>query len=222
MKKSIIMFVVTLLASRLVQAQGTIYLSNLGQTSAGSNPVGNNSWLAALFTTGNNTGGYVLNSVQLGMTDASGSPSGFTVMIYARSGNIAGFFPGNSLGTLNGSTDPSTGGIYTYTASGLTLSPSTRYFIVLTAGTAVANGAYDWSVMNTSSYNPDDSWAGSVTLGSNNGSSWTTLPTYPQFDFSQYAINATAIPEPSAVSLLLLGSGVLIYVRRIHKRQFHS
>lgn len=96
----------------------------------------------------------------------------------------------------------------TYAASGLTLSPSTKYFIVLTAGTAVANGAYDWSVMNTSSYNPDDSWVGSVTLGSNDGSSWRPLPTYPQFDFSQYAINATAIPEPSILGL----SGICILV----------
>ena len=215
MKKLIIMFVVTLLASRLVQAQGTIYLSNLGQTSAGSNPVGNNSWLAAGFFTGPNAGGYTLNSVQLGMTDASGSPSGFTVMLYARSGNITTIVPGNSLGTLNGSTDPSTSGVYTYTASGLTLSPSTHYYIVLTAGTAVANGAYDWSFMNTFSYNPDDSWEGSVTLGSNNGSSWAWLGgNSPQFDYSQFALNATAIPEPSVLSLFGLGGLGFIWHRR--------
>ncbi len=209
------MFMVTLLASRLVQAQGTIYLSNLGQTSAGSNPVGNNSWLAAGFFTGPNAGGYTLNSVQLGMTDASGSPSGFTVMLYARSGNITTIVPGNSLGTLNGSTDPSTSGVYTYTASGLTLSPSTHYYIVLTAGTAVANGAYDWSFMNTFSYNPDDSWEGSVTLGSNNGSSWAWLGgNSPQFDYSQFALNATAIPEPSVLSLFGLGGLGFIWHRR--------
>jgi hypothetical protein len=85
------------------------------------------------------------------MADASGNPSGFTVMLYSAIGNLA-VLPGSSLGTLSGSTDPATGGIYTYTApSNLTLSSTTLYFIVLTAGTAVANGAYTWS---ESSYPP--------------------------------------------------------------------
>ncbi|HVU07402.1 MAG TPA: choice-of-anchor R domain-containing protein [Verrucomicrobiae bacterium] len=214
MKKLIIIFLVALLASRLVQAQGTTYLSNLGQAPVGSNPVGNDSWLAAGFFTGNNVGGYMLNSVQLEMTDASGSPSGFTIMIYDRGDNPNVIVPGSSLGVLSGSADPSTGGIYTYTTSGLTLSPSTYYYVVLTAGTAVANGAYDWSVMNTASYNPDDSWIGSVTLVSHDGSSWGTLPTYPQYDFSQFAITATPVPEPSSSWLILFGGGILFYVRR--------
>ena len=34
--------------------------------------------------------------------------------------------------------------------------------------------------------------------------------------------SSSPIPEPSAVALILLGSVVFIYVRRTHKRQFHS
>jgi hypothetical protein len=69
----------------------TAYLSNLGQSSTGSLAVGSDSWLAASFGTGTNEGGYELNSIQLAMTDASGNPSGFTVMIYTNgeSGAIA-------------------------------------------------------------------------------------------------------------------------------------
>ncbi|MGA3213100.1 MAG: choice-of-anchor R domain-containing protein, partial [Terriglobales bacterium] len=133
-----------LLTPQLLQAQGTTYLSNLDQSSAGSLAVGSDSWLAGIFTTGLNPGGYVLNSIQLAMTDASGSPGGFMVMLYAPA--IGGILPGSSLGTLNGSLNPVTSGIYTYTpAATLTLAPNVPYSIVLTAGTAVANGAYELS-----------------------------------------------------------------------------
>jgi len=77
----VIVLVVALLTPQIVQAQGTIYLSNLGQPSAGSLAVGSDSWQAAIFTTGTNADGYVLNSIQLAMTDAFGTPNGFTVML---------------------------------------------------------------------------------------------------------------------------------------------
>jgi hypothetical protein len=71
---SISMFVAGLLAQQLALAQGTTtYLSNLGQASAGSLAVGSDSWLAAPFGTGFNAGGYVLDSAQLSLTDASGN-----------------------------------------------------------------------------------------------------------------------------------------------------
>jgi hypothetical protein len=218
MKKIIIMFVVGLLTQQITQAQGITYLSNLGQPSIGSQAVGSDSWYAAGFGTGNNVSGYSLNSVQLGMTDASGNPSGFAVMLYAQSDNPTATLPGSSLGTLSGSTDPEISDIYTYApTANLTLSPSTLYFIVLTAGTAVANGAYDWSLAGANSYNPSGGWVGDGghVYTSSDGSSWTGSPaTYPQF-----AINATPIPEPSPSLLIFLCSGVLLYVRRI-KRQY--
>ena len=69
--------------SAVVQAQGTMtYLSSLSQSSTGSDPVGSDSWLAAIVWNGNNPGGYSLDSIQLGMADASGFPSNFTVMLY--------------------------------------------------------------------------------------------------------------------------------------------
>jgi hypothetical protein len=213
--RGIICFVVTLAAPRIVQAQGTTYLSNLGQPSDGSNAVGSDSWLAALFFTGTNSSGYMLDSLQLAITDASGNPSGFTVMLYSAFIGGGGTFPGSSLGTLDGSLNPTTAGIYTFTpASNLTLSPHTTYFIMLTAGTAVVNGAYEWSVMNTPSYNPVDKWLGAITSTSMNGSSWRPLPTYPQLDYSQYAINATPIPEPNVLGLLGLGGLTFLWHRR--------
>ena len=212
---SISMFVAGLLAQQLALAQGTTtYLSNLGQASAGSLAVGSNSWLAAPFMTGANAGGYVLNSVQLALTDASGNPTGFRVMIYNNGAWPGGIIPGINLSTLNGSLDPVAAGVYTFTpASTLTLSPRLFYEIVLTAETPIAAGAYEWSFATTSSYNPSGGWlaANGPVLTSGNGSS-------PSWNVSgatcaQFAINATEIPvpEPSALALLALGGFFLVW-----------
>jgi hypothetical protein len=207
----IIVLTVALLVPQIIQAQGTMtYLSNLGQTSTGSDAVGSNSWLAAWFETGSNANGYVLNSIQLGMADASGNPSDFTVMLYTDIGSV-GPLPGSSLGNLSGSTDPATGNIYTYADdSSITLLPHTTYFIVVTAGTTIANGAYEWNVTDTFSYNPSDGWEGNFFLHSSNGSSWNTIPGI----YAQYALNATPIPESDFLSLFGLGGLFFLWHRR--------
>ena len=213
--KNILVLAVALLAPQITQAQGTIYLSNLGEPSTGSRAVGSDSWLAVPFVTGINDGGYILNSIQLGVADASGNPGGFTVMLYTPN-HLYFAYPGNSLGTLSGSTDPATGGIYTYSPAGnLTLSEFTEYLIVLTAGTAVANGAYQWSFTSTSSYNQAGRWSIGTFAGpgpflsSINGSSWSPIPT----TYLQFAIDATAVPEPGGLCLFVLGGLLLGFGR---------
>jgi PEP-CTERM motif len=200
-------------AARSVLGQGTTtFVSNLGQTPDGANPVGSDSWLAASLFTGVNGGGYSLNSVQLGLADATGSPSGFSVMIYT-SGDVAGAIrPTGSIGTLTGSINPSSGGTYTFTAaSGIFLSPSTEYFIVISAGTTVANGAFAWNFEDASDYQPSGGWLGGVTFGSGNGStlSWMPLGSSPSYENSQFAITATPAPEPGTLGLLALGGMVV-------------
>jgi len=103
-----------------------------------------------------------------------GSPSCFILQQYP----VANIF-GSSLGSLSGSAAPVTADVYIYTpASDLTLSPGTTYFIVLTAGTAVANGTFEWSVTKRGSYNPIDGWHAPVgiatidTYQSSDGSHW--------------------------------------------------
>jgi hypothetical protein len=200
-----------LLSPQAARAQGTTtYLSNLGEPSAGSIAVGSNSWQAIAFRTGPNASGYSLDSIQLGMTDASGSPSGFSVMIYSLS--TVAPIPGNSLGTLEGSLDPASSGVYTYTpASSLILSSDALYFIVLTSGTATANGAFDWSYVNADSYNPSGGWTGFEGVStSSNGLTWPGgSSVYPQ-----YSIDAEAIPEPSILSLFTLAGLGLLWHRR--------
>jgi hypothetical protein len=197
----ILVLAAILLAPQIIQAQGTTYLSNLGLTPTGSNPVGSDSWLAAEFQTGNNLSGYTLNSIDLEMADASGTPDGFTVMIYSTFPGAG--IPKSSIGTLNGSANPSTIGIYTYTpATSLTLSQYTVYFVVLTAATPVADGAYNWSNSGAYTYNPNGGWL-TVEKGwtSSDGSSWNGSTTF----YPQFAITATPVPEPSAETFLGFG-----------------
>jgi hypothetical protein len=207
---------VGLLAPQIAQAQGTLYLSSLSGTSTGSASVASDSWLAARFKTGANSDGYSLNSIQLAMTDASGSPSGFTVMIYSEANNPLATLPGNNLGTLTGSSSPSTAGVYDYTApSSLSLSPQTTYFIVLTSSSIVANGAYDW---NESEFPPGvNMWSiGNGIQGSSDGTSgWSTIP---YLGIPQLAINATPAPEPGVVGLFALGGLLVASQRRLFRR----
>jgi hypothetical protein len=218
MKKLIILFIFGLLTRQVAPAQGSItYLSNLAQPSAGSLAVGSDSWQAAAFHTGSNIDGYVLDSIQLALTDAVGDPSSFTVLLYSsipRSGAINS--PGNSLGTLSGSLNPAAGGIFTYTPdSSITLSRYTSYFIVLTAGTTVANGAYEWSYAGADQ-SPTGGWSappvdsGINNFQSSNGSTWNTS----SGGIRQFAISATPVPEPGVLSLLGLGGASLLWRRQ--------
>ncbi len=185
----------------VTRAQGTAYVSNLGFTSSGSLPVASDSWLAGNFITGTNARGYLLNSVRLALGDASGNPSGFTAMLYASP--ATGGLPISWVGTLGGSLDPVAAGTYTYSpTSSLTLSPIRVYWVVLTAGTPAADGAYAWST--TAAYPPlsTGGWSGGRDfLSSIDGLNWQSVPGA----YAQFAIAATDVPEPGVGTLLVLG-----------------
>jgi hypothetical protein len=110
---------------------------------------------------------------------------------------------------------PSAGGLFSYTpSSGLILLPDTFYFIVVTANTLVATGAYDWSAANFGLDPNNQWWLDNVYFSSTDGSNWAASRSH----IFQLGIYATAVPEPSAISLILLGGGVLIYVRTRNKK----
>jgi hypothetical protein len=189
--------VVWLLLSPTARAQGALYVSNLGQIPTGSAAIGSNSWVAQTIVTGKSSGGYVLNSIQLLTDVASGTPGGFVVSLYSKTGDphslhIPGDAPQSSLGSLGGS-DPAAGGVFTYTTSGIVLSPSTFYFVVFTAATPTNEGAYTWSAANaftqSNGFTIDDSY-----FSSTNGSSWTS---HIRQNVFQLGIYATAVPPPN-------------------------
>lgn len=209
----IIVFAGALLTPQIVQAQGTVYLSNLDQAPVGSLTVGYPPWQAAGFFTGSNSSGYLLNNVQLAMTNASVNATNFSIMVYRESS--ASVAPGGSLGNLDGSTNPMTAGIYTYIpALGFTLLPNSYYFIVLGAGfnPPVGLGHYGWNYTDSNAYNPSGGW--SITgfwTSSNSGAGWTPSAVG---NFPQYALNATAVPEPGVLSLFGLGGLGFLWQRR--------
>jgi hypothetical protein len=216
MKKIIILAILALALALssppITQAQGTTYVSSLGLTPIGSSSVGSDSWLAEDFLTGTNPGGYLLDSVQLALTNASGNPSGFTAMIYNNGAYPVGINPGTNLCTLNGSLSPIAGDIYTYTpASSLVLRARTFYYIVLTAGTPVANGAYEWNVTSTRAFTVSGGWGALYNLrSSSDGLNWSSITPAA---YAQFAISATPVPEPSTLALLALGGAFLIWRR---------
>ena len=208
MKKTILVFASAagLLLPEQMPAQGTIYLSNLAQPSGGSVAVASDSWLAQRFLTGTNLDGYALNSIQLLMNQASGSPSGFTVSLSTFNSGV----PGSSLDSLSGLA-PSTAGIFTYTASSVSLLPSTLYFIVVTATTPIAEGSYYWSKANASSFSSSDGWSlADFYSSSTDGSNWQLHRLFPL----QFAVDATAVPEPGRYALAGLGLVWLSFWRR--------
>ena len=207
--------IAALLSPHVVHAQGTLYLSSLAQTYTGMQAVGSDSWLAAPFVTGSSLGGYPLDSVQLGMANASGNPNGFSVMVYTNSGNAQGVFPGNTLGALTGSVSPSTTGVYIYTpVQSITLLPRTHYFVVLTAASAVGSGAFDWALSTFPATTTSEGWLeGNEIRGSADGiSGWSLV--LPNLGIGQLAIYATPVPEPGVLGLVVLGGLLLMRHRR--------
>ena len=195
----IIVSVIALLRPQMARTQGILYVSNLGQTPTGSAAIGSNIWVAQTIVTGNSSGGYVLNSVQLRTDVAAGTPGGFVVSLYSKTGDphslhIPGDAPQSSIGSLGGP-DPAAGGIFTYSASGIMLSPSTFYFVVVTAATPTSEGVYYWSgegnLTQSNGFTIDDSY-----FSSTNGSSWTSHLRKIVF---QLGIYATAVPPPNLI-----------------------
>jgi hypothetical protein len=204
------------LASQNTRA--TVDLSNLGESSSGAlaftqggpngTPVG--LWLAQVFETGSAPGGYSLDSVQLSL-DVTASPAGSVVVyLYGSSGSA----PGTLENTIN-SGSPSASGIYTFAASGILLSPLTKYWVVATTTADPAAEPYAWNVSSTFNYASSDNWSMPQTTqyASTDGTHWLT--SYIIADPLQFAVSATAVPEPGM--LALAGTGLALLVRRRRK-----
>ena len=193
-----------------VQAQGTVYLSNLAAASAGGLGVGLGEQLAQPFETGSAPLGYNLTSIQVGMlaTNGPGIPTGFGISLCADNGGV----PGSNLGSLSGSDNPSIGGIYTYAASDITLTPSTAYWVVASA--SQSGGFFWWSIASSTEYTSTDGWStrtespyGLILI---QGDPPTGIGLGPL----QFAVEATPVPEPGVCSLSALGLAVILLWRR--------
>ena len=206
MKKLYFNMILVVLIALSGQGQGTTYFSTLSNPSGGSYAVASDSMLATQFVTGTNNSGYVLQSIQLFLGTPSGNPNTFVVSLFSNRARQ----PSVLLGLLNGDISPSAG-IYDYAASGISLTASTRCYIVLTSGTPVSSGAYNWRVSSLFNYSASDGWTlGGGYVTSPNGSDWLSLASNPL----QFAVNATAVPEPGTASLIAIALTVCGFYRR--------
>ena len=194
-------------AATTASAQGTLYVSSLGTTNPIFVGLGANYWMAQPFATGPAASAYSLDSVQLLML-VTGTSGGNNLQVSLYSDNAGE--PGSSLTPLIGS-DPTSSGLCTYTASGLSLTPSTTYWILVNSG-LVQNGfpVFLWGATQSSDYVSNGGWSLGTPMYSTDSANWQAAPYYA----GQIAIRAT-VPEPSAA--VLLGSGLATILLRRRK-----
>ena len=212
MNRNALVAAMALVPALTAQSQGSItYLSGLTHPSGGALSVASDAWLAQGFSTGMYSAGYRLDSVELLMANASGTPGGLTVSIYDRNG----FFPGDYIGNLAGPADPAVAGVFAYSNPTLALSPATGYFIVVTAAEPLASGSYQWQhVAPGFPLDASGGWSISPIVASTDGSTWTRVG---NVNFFQFAVSATPIPEPYSAALFCLG-GVWLASRVVRHR----
>jgi len=199
----ILVFIGGLLAAPEIHAQGSIYLSNINNyPAAGSVAVGSDAWIASWFKAGSSPDGYELNSIQLSMSNPSGTPKDILVMLWD-------FQSRQSIATLAGP-DPASAGVFTYTATDVLLEPNNVYWFVVTSPTSVASGAFHWDYYHLGKgvTGPEGWYLGGGNQVSSDGVAWSrdTVGTM------HFAIDATAVPEPSTLALFGMGTACLIAI----------
>jgi len=198
----------------------TVIISNLAEPNANNNAglVGSDSWAAQGFSTPASTS-YSLDSVSLKLSRDPSFSGTFIVSFWDASGPAGR--PGSQLATI------SSGNVGTLTTSpvdyafpasgaGITLAPSTSYFVVLSASAPFASAGLYWSfpdAQNPGSTGPGQ--IGSWTTSANQGASWDFLDPNSPF---QIAVSGTAVPEPETYALVsglvLVGFAALRRLRR--------
>ncbi len=205
--------------------RAAVVLSNMGQLSSGfgfgvgtNNPTSlPNLMRAVTFRTGLNPNGYWLNSVDLGMGGSTGSGLGsFQLQLFA----TAPFLPTTSVGDFSliaATSDPIDDHPYTFafTNQSLILTPQTYYAIVARSPSSTGPSVSQYGWRNTSGIDAtsDPNWLIFDQLVNTEGSSaWSSIRSGPY----QFAIDATAVPEPTQLCLFgcAMAAAVLFSRRR--------
>jgi hypothetical protein len=147
--------------------------------------------------------------MQLRIAEIAGNPDGFELSLYSDNGGM----PGSGLGLLIGP-DPTGAGIYTFTASDITLWPSTVYWAVATSSDSSTSGNSFYWALDPNSYTSSDGWSlGTTDKYSFDGSSWNAGGGGSPYTL---AVDATPVPEPRISSLA--GMGLFAIFLRCRKR----
>lgn len=180
----------------LAQAAETTISDNTTLSSAGTNEVSANNWLASSFTLGALDGDSLLATVV-------GSTTSGTASLALYSSDASGLIPESALAsfTATGSTD----GTLSFSLNGLSLTAGT-YWAVLTNTT----GSTQWSWTEDSS-GSGTGFTGAWANSDDAGSTWFSNSTlYPL----QVSVSVSSVPEPTALLLGLAGVAGLVGLRR--------
>lgn len=196
-----------MLAVIVFAAPGTeaaVVVSNLAEPTAGGNALNLGNWWATSFTTDAFT--YSLNSVDILLDSAASPLGGYFVSVHADGAGS----PGAQLvnGLLVGSATPPVG-TSTYTVGGpVLLNPNTTYWLV--QGTTHPTALWGIAV------SPSDAETGTWAIGDVEQRSVNQGATWAVFDSNvvQFSVDATAVPEPTALMVLLALGGLGLGRRR--------
>ena len=197
-------------------AHAEVVLSNLTATVSSTDYVQAGSWFAQSFDT--NAQAWTLNSVTVSSDGGNGNfnTGSFFLDIYDSTGSGNSRTPGALVGRLSGTDKPILQQLYTYTAAGISLDASSRYWLVfgVSSGNPDYNFNYADAVAATGvwSYPYGGNFGGVVANSSNQGGSWS-LSNYGPF-LLEFDATAAAVPEidptsfGSALALVLGAFGL--------------
>ena len=162
------------------QAQSKILVSNVGQTDATHGSLLDHDQAQA-FTTGSNSAGYTLKSVEIDMQVLGESATVFTVSIHSDNSGT----PGASLGTLRNPASLARDGVYAFTTRGIALAAATTYFVVIDS-VGPFGGSLLLSINNTSSNAQDPGKASGWSIGDKSlYRNWNTSGAWTSFNDSK-------------------------------------
>jgi hypothetical protein len=203
------------LACLVVPARAEVVLSNLTETIDGADSVYRGTLRAQSFVT--NDQAWTLTSATLSLGSPTNTSGNLFVNLYSNATNS----PGSSLGTLSGPDNPAAAGQYTYTSNGISLDPSTTYWLV--AGVSSGSGFYGWRY--TGPTTSTGVWSipsiNTYARSTDAGSTWGSSDGYPYlFSIEATATAPSSVPEIDPNSLgsvlaLVLGSLGLLERRRL-------
>ena len=183
-------------AGAIVPLADVTLISNVGQTAAtGAAQVSTSQSQAQGFTTGSDSGGYTLGSVELAVSSFSGTASDITVSIYSESSG----HPGTVVHTL---TTPASisAAVTTFTApSGATLAASTTYYVVIsTTGSGISLGRTNAAAEDTGGVS---GWSIADSRRFFGGSGWNTTTNPIRMRVNGDAATSTNSPATGAPTI---------------------